>query len=56
MRHCHIATQEQFEAVAARIEQLKDAEPNSEEAKELKRLTRLIRNLKAGWAKVPGAD
>ena len=40
--HTPITTQEQYNAVAARIEQLKDARAGSEEAKELKKLTKMI--------------
>ena len=37
-----ITTQEQYNTVAARIEQLKDVSADTEEAKELKQLTKLI--------------
>jgi hypothetical protein len=37
-----ITTQEQFQQVATRIEQLKDATPNSGQAFELKLLTNLL--------------
>ena len=40
--HAAIETQEQYDAVADRIEQLKDAPAGSEEAKELKLLTKQI--------------
>lgn len=42
MKHKTITSQEQYEAIAVRIEELVNAAPNTEEAKELKRLTRLI--------------
>lgn len=37
-----ITTQEEYEAVASRLEELKDAAPGTGEARELKQLTRLI--------------
>lgn len=40
--HTSITTQQQYDTVASRIEQLKDASAGSEEAKELKLLTKLI--------------
>lgn len=40
--HTSITTQEQYDTVATRIEQLKDVSAGSEEAKELKQLTKLI--------------
>jgi hypothetical protein len=42
MEHEAIVTQEQYDEVASRIEELKDVAPGSEEAKELKLLTKLI--------------
>ncbi|GHA67876.1 hypothetical protein [Pontibacter akesuensis] len=39
-----ITTQEQYEVIAYRLEHLKDAEPDTPEAEELKRLTRLLVN------------
>lgn len=42
MEYKQIKTQGQYQAVAARIEQLKDAEPGTNEAKELKLLMRLL--------------
>jgi hypothetical protein len=42
MKHEAITTQEQYDEVASRIEELKDVAPGSEEAKELKLLTKLI--------------
>lgn len=43
-----ITTQVQYHAVASRIEQLKDAEPGSDAAKELKVLTRLLVEFESG--------
>ena len=40
--HTPITTQEQYDAVASRLEELKDAPAGSEEAEELKLLTKLI--------------
>lgn len=40
--HTTITTQEQYDAVAARLEELKNAPAGSEGAKELKLLTKLI--------------
>lgn len=42
IEHNPIRTQEQYEAVVSRMEQLKDAEAGTPEAEELKLLTRLI--------------
>lgn len=42
MREKLIKTQQEYESVASRIEELLDALPGSEEAMELKRLTKLI--------------
>lgn len=42
MKHLPIRTGEQYEEVARRMEQLQDAEADSEEADELKLLTKLI--------------
>ena len=42
MEHKPIKTQDEYDAVASRIEQLKDGEAGSEEAEELKLLTKLI--------------
>lgn len=42
IKHRPITTQGQYDIVASRIEQLKDAAAGSEEAKELKLLTSLI--------------
>lgn len=42
MEHKPITTQDEYDAVASRIEQLKDAAVGSEEAEELKLLTKLI--------------
>lgn len=42
MEHKPIKSQEQYEVVAARMEQLKDAEAGTPEAKELKLLAKLI--------------
>ncbi|WP_162052692.1 hypothetical protein [Pontibacter pamirensis] len=42
MEHKPITTQDKYDKVAARIEQLKDGEAGSEEAEEMKLLTKLI--------------
>ncbi|WP_181885062.1 hypothetical protein [Pontibacter diazotrophicus] len=42
MEHKPITTQDEYDKVAARIEQLKDGDAGSEEAEELKLLTKLI--------------
>ncbi|MFD3000452.1 hypothetical protein ACFS7Z_08785 [Pontibacter toksunensis] len=42
MEHKPITTQAEYDKVASRIEQLKDGDPGSEEAEELKLLTKLI--------------
>lgn len=42
IQHKPITNQEQYDVVANRMEQLIDADPNSEGSKELKLLTRLI--------------
>lgn len=42
MEHKPITTQDEYDAVASCIEQLKDGEAGSEEAEELKLLTKLI--------------
>lgn len=48
MEYTAIKTQEQYDAIADRIEQLKNAPIGSEEAKELKLLTKLIVDFETG--------
>jgi len=42
-----VLTQERYEEVASRIEELKNAPPDSEEAKELMLLTKLLVNFES---------
>lgn len=42
MEHKPITAQDEYDKIASRIEQLKDGEAGSEEAEELKLLTKLI--------------
>lgn len=56
MEYKPIRTQAQYDFVAERMEQLTNAEPNSEEAEELKLLTSLIREFEStqDYSHVPG--
>ena len=42
MEHFYIKNEEEYEAVTSRVERLKDAEPGTEEAKELKVLIKVL--------------
>lgn len=50
MKNEPIISAEEYEFAVCRLEKLTDAEPSSEEAEELKLLTRLVAAFERGWA------